>query len=142
MLAHCARTVLQSPSFNRSGLSRRIHGRLVCHQSFPHLWKKLWKSPFFMNPWEEVLARIETKVNRYTFHQWFRPTSFVAEDRTSITVRVPALVFQDWLPKHYSGVISEALAETNRPNLTIRYVSDSASENQPAAAGAQTLDEP
>ena len=43
---------------------------------------------------------------------------------------MPALVFQDWLPKHYSGVISEALAETDRPNVTIRYVSDMAAENQ------------
>src|SRR5262245_21531832 len=88
-----------------------------------------------MNPWEQVLARIETKVNRYTFHTWFRPTTFIAEDRASITVRVPALVFEDWLPKHYSGVISEALAEANRPNLTIRYVCDPPAD-APMASGA------
>ncbi|HMD33715.1 MAG TPA: chromosomal replication initiator protein DnaA [Vicinamibacterales bacterium] len=91
-----------------------------------------------MNSWEQVLARIETKVNRYTFHTWFRPTTFVSEDRSTITVRVPALVFEDWLPKHYSGVISEALVEANRPNLTIRYVCDSASP--PGAEGARIED--
>jgi len=88
-----------------------------------------------MNPWEQVLARIETKVNRYTFHTWFRPTTFVAEDRSSITVRVPEIVFEDWLPKHYSGVISEALAEANRPNLTIRYVCDSPTDTSAAGDG-------
>jgi chromosomal replication initiator protein len=119
---------------------------LVSQQSFPHLWKKLWKSLLFhtfqgesadaMNPWEQVLARIETKVNRYTFHTWFRPTTFVSEDRSSITVRVPALVFEDWLPKHYSGVISEALAEANRPNSTIRYVCDSPADTRLSSDGA------
>jgi chromosomal replication initiator protein len=94
-----------------------------------------------MNPWEQVLARIETKVNRYTFHTWFRPTTFVSEDRSSITIRVPALVFEDWLPKHYSGVISEALAEANRPNLTIRYVCDSPADTPLTAQGA-TMEEP
>jgi len=94
-----------------------------------------------MNPWEQVLARIETKVNRYTFHTWFRPTTFVAEDRTSITVRVPTAVFEDWLPKHYSGVIGEALAEANRANLTIRYVTESIPD-PPAPGDAAPPQEP
>src|ERR1044071_9602094 len=94
-----------------------------------------------MNPWEQVLARIETKVNRYTFHTWFRPTTFVAEDRTSITVRVPTVVFEDWLPKHYSGVLGEALAEANRANLTIRYVTESIPD-PPAPGDAAPPQEP
>jgi hypothetical protein len=35
--------------------------------------------------WDDILARIETKVNRHSFYTWFRPTSFVAEDRLSVT---------------------------------------------------------
>ncbi len=27
-----------------------------------------------MNLWDEILARIETKVNRHSFYTWFRPT--------------------------------------------------------------------
>ena len=36
-----------------------------------------------MNLWDEILARIETKVNRHSFYTWFRPTTFVSEDRSS-----------------------------------------------------------
>ena len=32
------------------------------------------------NIWDQVLARIETKVNRHSFYTWFKPTSFVADD--------------------------------------------------------------
>jgi chromosomal replication initiator protein len=118
---------------------------LVSRQSFPHLWKKLWKiaknrgfeavsgqkqavlrwrtfSP--MNLWDEILGRIETKVNRHSFYTWFRPTTFVSDDRSSLTVRVPNALFKDWLTKHYAGVISEATAELQRPNLLVHFVSD------------------
>src|SRR6266542_6496008 len=78
-----------------------------------------------MNLWETILARIETKVNRHSFYTWFRPTSFLAEDRVSVTVRVPNGLFKEWLTKHYSGVIAEALAEVKRPNLTVNYVAES-----------------
>ncbi len=77
-----------------------------------------------MNLWEEILARIETKVNRHSFYTWFRPTTFVADDRSSVTVRVPNALFKDWLTKHYAGVIAEALIEVKRPNLTVTFVSD------------------
>jgi chromosomal replication initiator protein len=78
-----------------------------------------------MNLWDEILARIETKVNRHSFYTWFRPTTFVADDRTSVTVRVPNAMFKDWLTKHYAGVITEATGEVNRPNLLVYFISDS-----------------
>ncbi len=77
-----------------------------------------------MNLWDEILARIETKVNRHSFYTWFRPTTFVAEDRSSVTVRVPNALFKDWLTKRDSGVISEATSEVKRPNLLVNFVAD------------------
>jgi chromosomal replication initiator protein len=74
--------------------------------------------------WDDILARIETKVNRHSFYTWFRPTSFVAEDRLSVTVRVPNPLFKDWLTKHYAGVIAEAMTEVQRPNLALNFVAD------------------
>jgi chromosomal replication initiator protein len=117
---------------------------LVCPQSFPHLWKKLWKFTGFgqrrifieafaaqligMNLWDEVLARVETKVNRHSFYTWFKPTTFLAEDAAAVTVRVPNTLFKDWLTKHYSGVISEAMSEMRKPTLAVNFVADPQSE--------------
>jgi chromosomal replication initiator protein len=77
-----------------------------------------------MNLWDQVLARVETKVNRHSFYTWFKPTSFIAEDSTLLTVRVPNALFKDWLTKHYSGVLAEALGEVKKANLTVTFVAD------------------
>ena len=78
--------------------------------------------------WDQILSRVETKVNRHSFSTWFKPTAFVADGGLSITVRVPNTLFKDWLTKHYSVVLAEALAEVRRsdsslslsPNLGLR----------------------
>jgi len=74
--------------------------------------------------WDQILARVETKVNRHSFFTWFKPTSFVAEVGNSITVSVPNVLFKDWLTKHYSVVLSEALTEVRRPGASLVFVAE------------------
>ena len=74
--------------------------------------------------WDQILTRIETKVNRHSFYTWFKPTSFLSDGGTSIAVRVPNPLFKDWLTKHYSVVLSEALTEVRRPDATVLFISD------------------
>ena len=31
------------------------------------------------NVWDEILARVETKVGRHSFYTWFKPTAFLSE---------------------------------------------------------------
>ena len=81
--------------------------------------------------WDQILTRIETKVNRHSFYTWFKPTSFVADGGSSITVRVPNALFKDWLTKHYSLVLSEALAEVRRPEASVVFVAEGAHVPQP-----------
>jgi chromosomal replication initiator protein len=81
-----------------------------------------------MNLWEQLLAHVETKVNRHSFYTWFKPTSFVAEQGSTLTVRVPNGLFKDWLTKHYSGVIAEALTDVGRDSLAIEFVTEAPSE--------------
>jgi chromosomal replication initiator protein len=76
------------------------------------------------NIWDQVLARIETKVNRHSFYTWFKPTTFVADLDGGIRVRVPNALFRDWLTKHYAAVIEEALGEVQRPGAPVAYVTD------------------
>jgi chromosomal replication initiator protein len=84
--------------------------------------------------WDQILARIETKVNRHSFSTWFRPTAFVADGGRSITVRVPNTLFKDWLTKHYSVVLSEALAEVRRGETSLVFVSEPGAALPPADA--------
>jgi chromosomal replication initiator protein len=78
------------------------------------------------NIWDQVLTRIETKVNRHSFYTWFKPTSFVGDDGGSIRVRVPNALFRDWLTKHYAAVLNEALAEVDRQGTTVSFLTDDA----------------
>jgi len=86
-----------------------------------------------MNLWEEILARVETKVNRHSFYTWFKPTTFVGADTLSVTVRVPNPLFKDWLMKHYAGVISEAMSELKHPELAVHFVAEPQNEAAPVA---------
>src|SRR5262245_46706505 len=76
------------------------------------------------NIWDQVLARVETKVNRHSFYTWFKPTAFVSDRDGSIRIRVPNALFRDWLTKHYAAVIDEALAEVQRAGAPVTFVTD------------------
>jgi len=78
------------------------------------------------NLWDQVLARIETKVNRHSFYTWFKPTSFVGEREGGVRVRVPNALFRDWLTKHYAAVIDEALVEVDRPGTSVTFLTEDA----------------
>jgi chromosomal replication initiator protein len=80
------------------------------------------------NIWDDILGRVETKINRHSFFTWFKPTTFVRDDGPTLTVKVPNPLFRDWLTKHYSGVLGEAIAEVEREGLTVVFVSDSRPE--------------
>src|SRR5919197_6253762 len=86
--------------------------------------------------WDQILSRVETKVNRHSFSTWFKPTAFVADGGRSITVRVPNPLFKDWLTKHYSVVLSEALAEVRRAESALVFVAE------PGATRPGTIEDP
>ena len=73
------------------------------------------------NTWDRVLGRIESKVSHHSFRTWFKPTHFVQEDASSVTVRVPNAWFADWLRTHYLALIQNALNEVKRPGLTVVF---------------------
>src|SRR5688572_9537222 len=74
--------------------------------------------------WELVLGRIESKVGRHSFHTWFKPTSLLSDDGRRVSVKVPNLLFTEWLPKHYSVVLAEALRDVGRTNTELIFVAE------------------
>ena len=83
--------------------------------------------------WQQLLSRIETKVNRHSFYTWFKPTSFLEDTGATVTVRVPNLLFRDWLTKHYDVVINEAIAEVSRQGTGISFVTAAREDPAPPA---------
>jgi chromosomal replication initiator protein len=86
--------------------------------------------------WDLVLGRIETKVNQHTFSTWFKPTSFLADTGAVLRIRVPNALFSSWLPKHYSTVLEEALAEVDRRGCEVSFVTEEVSDGPRVGAAA------
>jgi len=92
------------------------------------------------NPWDDALARVATKVNRHSFYTWFKPTSFLSQTGLVVSVRVPNEIFKDWLTKHYSAVISEAVAEVCAAGTSVTFVPDAPHESA-ASSAPETVQE-
>ena len=71
-----------------------------------------------MNLWDQLLARIETKIGRHAFYTWFRPTAFVAEDRNSVTIRVPTERFGDVIAQLQKAAVEVRSVTTNSKDVT------------------------
>jgi chromosomal replication initiation ATPase DnaA len=74
------------------------------------------------NIWDEIRSRIQGKVNRVSYDTWFIPTTFVADHDLTVTVRVPNPLFRDWIIKHYSSLIAEALEEVHRSDARVSFI--------------------
>ena len=76
--------------------------------------------------WEQVLSQIEHQVGTHSFSTWFKPTSLLSDGGHTLSVRVPNSLFVEWLPKHYSVVLAEALKEVGRADVKLVFVPGSA----------------
>jgi chromosomal replication initiator protein len=78
-----------------------------------------------MNLWDEVLAKVEAKVNRHSFATWFRPTTFQAVQGSRLMVQVPNPQFKDWLERNYQGIIAESLHDLGRGDVQVVFECES-----------------
>src|SRR5205809_6781296 len=72
--------------------------------------------------WDQVLSRIEDQVGKHSFSTWFKPTALLRDAGESLSIRVPNPLFVEWLPKHYSVVLAEALRDVGRPDVKLVFV--------------------
>src|SRR2546427_12549357 len=90
-----------------------------------------------MNLWDEVLAKVEAKVNRHSFATWFRPTTFHALHGSSLLVQVPNPQFRDWLARNYQGIIAESLHDLGRAEVQVVFECEAAAAAAPDARSAR-----
>jgi chromosomal replication initiator protein len=92
--------------------------------------------------WELILDRIEAKVGPHSFHTWFKPTAFLSDDGRTLSVRVPNALFMEWLPKHYSVVLTEALRDVGRSDTVLLFVPDAGSGQDGASEPPTDVEAP
>src|SRR5829696_2158865 len=93
--------------------------------------------------WDQVLTRIEDQVGKHSFSTWFKPTTLLSDGGTRLSIRVPNPLFVEWLPKHYSVVLAEALRDVGRADVKLVFVPDGEADRAPAIlknAGPQPVD--
>src|SRR6185295_7266004 len=81
--------------------------------------------------WDQVLSRIEDQVGKHSFSTWFKPTTLLSDAGQSLSIRVPNPLFVEWLPKHYSVVLSEALRDVGRADVRLIFVPEGSAADIP-----------
>lgn len=77
-----------------------------------------------MNLWNQVLDRLEGRLDRSEYETWFQPTSFLSEKGETIDVRVPDGRFVDEISGRYSNQIRSILSELDADQKRIHFVTD------------------
>ena len=81
-------------------------------------------APRYDAVWQQILQRLETKVNRHTFHTWFRPLVMVTDTGPLIEVTKQGPqsgLFAAWIAKHYADVLQAAVDEV-RPGARVAVI--------------------
>src|SRR5688500_4191787 len=89
--------------------------------------------------WDQVLSRIEGQVGKHSFSTWFKPTSLLTDGGNRLSIRVPNPLFVEWLPKHYSVVLAEALRDVGRPDAKLTFVPDGSAAAEDKEVQAPSL---
>ncbi len=63
------------------------------------------------NLWNDVLKKLEKRINRPSFNTWLRPTFLASAAEQKICIAVPDEVFVYWLGEYYVHVIADILVE-------------------------------
>src|ERR1035438_2103620 len=61
-----------------------------------------------INPWMQILAALEKKINRQSFETWLKPTRYSHIAGRTLYVRIPTEEFQH-IGDKYSDLIQEAI---------------------------------
>jgi len=74
------------------------------------------------NVWEELLSKIEKKLQPQNFKTWFKPTQLYSATSEKLTIMVPNDFFKKWLDRHYMGMIKGAITEISGHEMEVDFI--------------------
>jgi chromosomal replication initiator protein len=87
--------------------------------------------------WDDILGRVQTKVNNYTYYTWFSHTALIQDGGPTLYVRVIDRAAVEWMNRHYTGVLAEALVEVGRSGAEVAFLPEGADPPAALRADAQ-----
>jgi chromosomal replication initiator protein len=79
-------------------------------------------SASFANPWEQIKARLATKISSQAFQNWVVNIAFLSAEGTTLRVVVPDRVTKDWMEQEYADDVRDTIRELDLPVRTIVYL--------------------
>jgi chromosomal replication initiator protein len=86
------------------------------------------------NPWEQIKARLTSRINPRAYEDWVARTVFDESDGVSIRVWVPDQVTKEWMEQEYAEDIRQAIRDLRLPIERVIYTAREA--ETPARNGA------
>src|ERR1017187_5364575 len=74
------------------------------------------------NPWEQIKARLATRVSSQAYQNWVMRTAFEGLSDGTLRVAVPDQVTKDWMEHEYADDIRAAIRELSLPVDNVIYV--------------------
>ena len=88
------------------------------------------------NPWEQIKARLTTKISIRAYEDWVTRTAFDGSEGGSLRVSVPDQVTKEWMEQEYAEDVRQTIRELNLPVERVIYTP------RPAGATAARGDNP
>ncbi|MCK4363190.1 MAG: chromosomal replication initiator protein DnaA [Candidatus Aminicenantes bacterium] len=76
------------------------------------------------NPWLQIMAALQEKIDKNSYETWFEPTSYIGQETNSLYIKVPNSYFKDWLSYHYSSTINSCCQELYGKVFNINFIFD------------------
>src|ERR1700741_1467976 len=83
------------------------------------------------NPWEQIKARLTTRISARAYEDWVTRTAFDGSDDGVLRVTVPDQVTNTWIEKEYAEDIRDTIRELNLSVERVVYTTQPAGVTAP-----------
>jgi chromosomal replication initiator protein len=73
------------------------------------------------NPWEQIKAKLATKISSQAYEDWVMRTLFEATDGGALTVIVPDQATKEWMEQEYAEDVRQTIRELSLPVDRVIY---------------------
>ncbi|HAG07545.1 MAG TPA: chromosomal replication initiator protein DnaA, partial [Peptococcaceae bacterium] len=72
--------------------------------------------------WEQVLQRLQKKINTQSFDHWIKPLKPVTIYGNTVFIEVPNHFSRDWLLDRYAGIFKQAFERTLGHDVAVQFL--------------------